>query len=82
MRIYLVELWLMCRSCIFVSNLQSSKKIPGKATSILASNDQNGKFCPSNRLTKEELMEIAKDEAKGYQVKYEVNEDKNKLMLR
>ena len=42
------------------------KKIPGLATSKLASNDQNGKFCPSNRLTKEELMEIARDEAKGY----------------
>ena len=42
------------------------KKIPGKATSNIATNDQNAKFCPSNKLTKEELMEIARDEAQGY----------------
>lgn len=42
------------------------KKIPGIATSNIASNDQNAKFCPSNKLTKEELMDIARDEAQGY----------------
>ena len=42
------------------------KKIPGKATSNIATDKQNDKFCPTNKLTKKELMEIARDEAQGY----------------